>query len=59
MSTYLGDGVYAERSGDVVVLTTDDGVGVTNVIYLEPAVFTALLRFAASSTNESRVEDES
>jgi hypothetical protein len=36
---YLGDGVYvdANQAGQIV-LTTEDGIGVTNIIYLEPEV---------------------
>ena len=59
MKTYLGDGCYVERDGDDLKLTTENGLRVTNVIYLEPAAFAALLRFASESTNELRDEDES
>lgn len=40
---YLGDGVYIEGfdSGELI-LTTENGVEVTNSIYLEPEVVTAL-----------------
>lgn len=40
---YIGDAVYLARRGDDLVLTTEDGVAVTNRIVLEPAVFEALL----------------
>lgn len=43
--TYLGDGVYAEMAGDHVVLTTEDGIEVTNRIYLEPEVLAELVRY--------------
>ena len=42
---YLGDGVYAEHQGDRVVLTTEDGVHVTNTIVLEYDVAIALIQF--------------
>lgn len=43
---YLGDAVYAEVLADgTVVLTTEDGIRSTNVIYLEPEVLSALLKF--------------
>lgn len=32
---YLGDGVYAETDGIVVMLTTENGISVTNKIVLE------------------------
>ena len=44
---YLGDGVYADtRDGYGIEVTTENGVEVSNKIYLEPEVFSALLRFA-------------
>ena len=44
MSTkaYLGDGVYVENDGFGVWLTAEDGIKVTDRIYLEPSVFRAL-----------------
>jgi hypothetical protein len=42
---HLGDGVYADFDGYQIVLTTEDGVRTTNTIYLENAVFSALLRY--------------
>jgi len=44
---YLGDGAYAEYDGYGVVLTTSNGLEITNTIYLEPAPFAALLRILA------------
>ena len=43
---YLGDGVYVEEEGGMIKLTTEDGMRVTNCIYLEPDVWRALLRWA-------------
>ena len=45
MKEYLGDGVYARDDGYVnglIILTTEDGVRVTNIIYLEPQVIANL-----------------
>lgn len=42
---YLGDSVYAEFDGYHIVLTTENGIGPTNTIALEPAVIQALLEF--------------
>ncbi len=42
LASYLGDGVYADFDGFAVVLTTEDGVSVTNRIVLEPEVLAAL-----------------
>lgn len=43
---YLGDGVYVEMQNDYyVVLTTEDGIAVSNTIYLEPEVLIAFERW--------------
>jgi len=42
MKTHLGDGVYADFDGFMVVMTTENGIEVTNTIYLEPEVLAAL-----------------
>ena len=44
---YLGDGVYVDQNAvsGALVLTTEDGYSTTNVIYLEPEVLDALLRY--------------
>lgn len=50
---YLGDGVYidtAER-GYGEVITTENGIDVTNKIYLEPTVAIALLRYLEKEYN--------
>jgi hypothetical protein len=43
---YLGDGVYASFDGWHMWLRTSDGLRVTNEIALEPAVYSALVRYA-------------
>ena len=43
---YLGDSVYAESDGfGGIVLTTENGEGPSNTIYLDPYVLDALTRF--------------
>jgi len=42
---YIGDGVYADYVNGMVVLTTEDGISVTNKIFLEYSVVTALLGY--------------
>jgi hypothetical protein len=43
---YLGDGVYVETDMiGRVKLTTEDGISVTNTIYLEEYVINALCRY--------------
>jgi hypothetical protein len=44
--TYIGDGVYADFNGYHIVLTSENGIGITNTIYLEDSVFIALQEFA-------------
>lgn len=45
---YIGDGVYADYDGYALILTTEDGIQVTNIIVLEPQVFTSLIKFTKS-----------
>ena len=45
MRTYLGDGVYAELENGMIKLTTEDGIRVTNTIYLDATVFDALVKW--------------
>ena len=42
---YLGDAVYVDFDGDMLLLTTEDGVQVTNMVCLEPSVYAALLDY--------------
>jgi hypothetical protein len=42
---YLGDGAYAKYDCFGIELTTENGVHVTNTIYLEPKVLLAMLEF--------------
>jgi hypothetical protein len=47
MKVYLGDAVYAEEGlmGAGILLTTEDGIEVSNKIFLEPEVLIALIEF--------------
>lgn len=42
---YLGDGVYVEVEDGMLKVTTEDGVETSNIIFFEPEVFQALVRF--------------
>ena len=59
MKTYLGDGVYCKVTDGMLELTTEDGFGPLNVIFLEPEVMEALIAFydrAKKKAAESRGE---
>jgi hypothetical protein len=43
-AAYLGDGVYIQFQPGRIVLTTENGIEVTNTIVLEPEVWGQLLR---------------
>ena len=47
---YLGDGVYADIEGGMIKLTTENGYGVSNTIYLEPELVAELVRYATNQT---------
>jgi hypothetical protein len=42
---YLGDSVYCKTENGMVKLTTNNGWMDTNIIYLEPEVYLALVKF--------------
>lgn len=42
---YLGDGAYVAFDGYGFSLTTENGISTTNEIYLEPAVYAALVAY--------------
>lgn len=46
---YLGDGVYVEIENGSYVLTTSNGIRVTNRIVLEPEVLSAFLSYHENS----------
>jgi hypothetical protein len=42
---YLGDSVYAEVENGMIMLTTNNGEGASNTIYLEPEIMDALAQY--------------
>lgn len=42
---YIGDGIYVEIDEKGIVLTTENGIRITNIIVLEPQVFQALIEY--------------
>lgn len=49
---YLGDGVYVSFDGYQLELITSDGISTTNTIYLEPRVYSNLLKYVAELKEE-------
>lgn len=51
MKEYIGDGVYVTIEGTTgaIILTAEDGVRITNTIYLEPDIWVALVRLVRRS----------
>ena len=45
MKEYLGDGCYVNYDGESIILTTENGVSVTNEIYLDPEAMVNLSRY--------------
>lgn len=43
--SYLGDSVYAQWTGEELILTTENGFCPSNTIILEPEVIVALERY--------------
>lgn len=50
---YLGDSVYVEVENGMLKLTTDNGNGPTNTIWLEPIVFDALVEYMNQAIEEA------
>jgi len=56
--TYLGDSVYADlRDSRTIELTTDNGLGPSNVIFLEKEVYEELVQFAKRHFDEEGPQD--
>lgn len=53
---YLGDSVYAEVECGMVKLTTENGEGPSNTIYLDSQVLNALSEFCVRSLEVGRNE---
>lgn len=45
LKQYLGDSVYVEYDGFSLILTTENGLGPSNTIILEPDVYKNLVKF--------------
>lgn len=57
MKSYLGDSVYAEFDGFGITLTTENGLGPTNTIVLEPEVLRSLNEFSERTKQQSPQND--
>ncbi len=57
MKRYLGDGVYGELDGHGILLTTENGISITNSIFLEPEVLAEFERFVNDLRRRAK-EDE-
>ena len=58
---YLGDSVYVQTEGYMLVLTTENGLpdDPANTIYLEPEVYLALTRYVAKwIADETKAQGE-
>lgn len=56
--TYLGDGVYVDHDGFHVILTTENGINRTNIIYIEPSVWVALVGYVKDLKKGERNADD-
>jgi len=55
---YLGDAVYADCDGIYLELTTENGLGATNRIFMEPEVIDAFIAFVTRMREEIKKEDQ-
>lgn len=55
---YLGDSVYVDHDGYYLILTTENGIQVSNTIYLEPDVWTNLEFYVEKILNRARESRE-
>lgn len=57
---YIGDSVYADYDGYHVILTTNNGMGDTNTIYLDESTYHNLRRYVQATTGvkPEEVQDE-
>lgn len=54
---YLGDSVYASQDGSTLVLTTENGYGPSNTIYLEVEVLSALFDYLQLKVERKEIEE--
>ncbi len=52
--TYIGDGVYADWDGFQIILTTENGISVTNRIVLEPPLYKFLVNYINQTTRPNQ-----
>lgn len=52
---YLGDGLYLHYDGYHFVLSAENGIVATNVVYLEPAVYNAFVQRVESFRKQKAV----
>lgn len=57
MKEYLGDSVYVSYDGYGLTLTTENGYGPSNTIFLEPEVYGALVEFGNRAKNQRSVDE--
>lgn len=53
---YIGDSVYADFDGYAFVLTTENGMGPSNTIVLEPQIMEALKEYVQHISRELLLE---
>ena len=56
--TYLGDSVYVEIERGMFKLTTENGHGPSNTIYLEPFVFEFLKNYVEQEKEIARMKEQ-
>lgn len=54
---YLGDSVYAEKVDGMIRLTTENGFGPSNEIFLEDFVLSALISFSKKPSTIQKHKD--
>jgi len=58
MKLYIGDSVYVDFDGFYLILTTENGYGPTNKIYLDPQVHANLLDYVKSLNERSATNND-
>lgn len=53
---YIGDGVCIEHDGQCFILTTENGIEITNKIYLEPFIIPDLIKYIRRIYNIGDIE---